>query len=539
MVKLFRQYGIIKSSWIVFMVLCVILSIFGMIISLYEPMILGEVIDNIADNDIGSIYYNMILYAGCAAIGIITVSLCRYILNYINLKFICKLRIFFYNNVISANISSIQEMSSGDLISKFEADIGILSGFISENLVVFFVNTTSIFVISYYMLKVDVRLTLLLLFLVPIDILVVKILGESVQKYTIRTRKVNSEYIGFFEESVNGIKDIKSFESEKEYETQMKQMQDHFADLNLKVNNISLFSNVFNKFFLVVINIIIILSFISSINTSAVSVGIFVAFVNYTGKLYSALFGVSNIYTKWKTANVSLERIMDIFSLDKEEVGNISGNVDFSGDIVFQNVSFDYPSGKKVLKDFYSVFETKRVNILTGTSGCGKTTLCELLLAFYDIGSGDIIINSTSMRQLSKSDLRSRISYVSQTTYFFDMNIFDYLKVGNSELTTNDAAHILNLLGLSELSNDILSNNFPVKIKALSAGQKQRLNIARGLIKKADIYIFDEPTSALDSINKNSVLEVISGLVAHATVIIITHDEEVFKFFHDAKIIEV
>lgn len=537
MVELLRKCNFLKVKNLFVILLCIILSTIGMIISLYEPMVLGKLIDCISNN---YLYFldNLILYAVCTVLGIIIISYCRYLINRVNLKLISQLRIFFYRSVVTSKVTEFQNVMPGDLISKFETDISIVSSFVSGNFVSFIVNAISTVVIIVYMGKIDWRLTLFLLILVPIDIMMVKKLGKYIAKYANSARKSNSIYLSFFEETIKGLKDIKSYEIEHQFICKMKKFQDEYSDQTSKVWTIELLVNVLNKIFLIAVNIIIIFQYSKY---SLQSVGVFIAYINYTGKLYSSLFGLSDIYAKWKSVSISLQRISDVLNFEEEQLDK-GEPANYRGEIQFRDIFFKYPLGNWSLEKFNARILPNGINIIIGESGSGKTSICELLLSFYDIIEGDILINGDSLRSLNRKSLRNRISYVSQTTYFFDMNPFEYLKIGNPMLNKVDAANILCALGLNQLAENVIGENHEstqLKLQDLSVGQKQRLSIARGLIKNADIYIFDEPTSALDSESKKYVLSAINDLCDHATVILITHDIDVIEYYPQKNLIYV
>lgn len=515
-------------------IISIVLALVGMAIVLYEPQLLGKIIDCLNLKDINNLENLILMYITCSIIGNVSVNICKYLISRINSHIIIDLRNVFFSKIISAKISKIETLSKGDLISKFETDITIVANFLTGNAVDLLINIFSIVLISVYVFNIDVILSVILLIFIPIQALIIKKLGKISKKNTESFRKLNSKYLSFFEISIMGIKDIKSFKREHQVKNSMKNELNTLFHLSNKASYIDIFINIINKIFLLTINVLIISFFISRIINGNTTVGQFIAFFNYTSKFYSAIFGLTGIYTKWKVTSVSLNRIFNLLNIPQEINSKYAEPLSISNKIKLNNISFSYDNESEVFENLNISFKENRVNLVLGNSGIGKTTICELLLKFYDPNKGTIMFDTYAYSQLDYSFIREKISYISQSPVFFENIFIKNFFINPNDEDINNLTHLLKEFNLSFLSESLFKSfNFD----SLSVGQRQRMNIIRGILKNANLYIFDEPTSSIDSKNKEIILNKLYEISEIKTIIIITHDQDVVNYFENPNII--
>ena len=517
------------------LIISLILALTGMAIVLYEPQVLGKIIDYLTSKNTKSLQSLVILYILCSIIGNISVNICKFLISRINIYLTTDLRNLFFSRVISAKVPNIESLSNGDLISKFETDISIVANFLTGNAVDFLINIFSVFLIAVYMFNINFILSILLLIFIPLEIIIIKKLGKISKKNSESFRKLNSKYLSFFENSIIGIKDIKSFGREKQIKNTMRTELTHLFSLANKAAYIDVFINIINKIFLLAINILVIIFFIPKIMNDNITIGLFIAFFNYSSKFYSAFFGLTGIYTKWKITSVSLKRVIDLFDIP-QELSLHTQLTPSSNNIYMDNISFSYSNENAVFKNFDANFKENKVNLIIGKSGIGKTTLCELLLKFYDPDSGDIKYDSLSYSKIDYSFIRKKISYISQSPVFFESSILNNMFINATKENIEYLTTLLKEFNLSDLLEN-LSEEF--NFDSLSVGQRQRLNIIRGILNEASIYIFDEPTSSIDIFNKKIILDKINVLSKNKSVIIITHDNDIINYFEEPNIVSL
>ncbi|RDC49551.1 ABC transporter ATP-binding protein, partial [Acinetobacter sp. RIT592] len=258
------------------------------------------------------------------------------------------------------------------------------------------------------------------------------------------------------------------------------------------------------------------------------SIGELIAFQQYTGMLIGPCINIIRSNTRIQQSLVSINRIFGI--LDEPIVINqdnkgIRIKDDFEGDIIFDEVDFSY-NEDKTLNNMNIRFEKGKMTAIVGSSGCGKSTIVNLLFRLWDIDNGKIIIDDIDIKDYNLKYLRQRISIVTQDLLLFDDSILNNLTLGNKNISKEYVEEICEKVGIYEFINN-LPNGFETivgeKGVKLSGGQKQRIAIARALIAKSSIIIFDEATSALDNVSQKIILENIRELLKNKTVIVIAH----------------
>ncbi|WP_261291144.1 ABC transporter ATP-binding protein [Paraclostridium sordellii] len=186
-----------------------------------------------------------------------------------------------------------------------------------------------------------------------------------------------------------------------------------------------------------------------------------------------------------------------------------------------------------MLEGFNAEFHKSKINILLGDSGLGKSTIFKLILRFYELQDGSILIGKLNIKN---------IAYVPQNPYFFNVSIYDNIRYANPQISYGEVNNILKMVNLYDFISSLPQGIEMVMQESgdnFSEGQKQRLNIARAIAKNPQIYLFDEPTSALDQENRNGILNIIHRLSSEKTVIMITHDREVSNIFDNSNVIEI
>ncbi len=200
------------------------------------------------------------------------------------------------------------------------------------------------------------------------------------------------------------------------------------------------------------------------------------------------------------------------------------------GPIEFKNASFKYPNSKKNVLNGVNLYIKPGSKIaIFGKSGSGKSTLIKLLLGFYGLDSGSILINGKSIKEIPVEDLRKNIAVVNQNVKLFDKTIFENMVYGNdSEITEEEIEKIIGNPNIFEGISNGLNSEVGVSGSKLSGGQKQLVNVVRSILKDSSVLILDEPTSALDQTTKQMILRVIKQLKGK-TIIIITHDRDILR----------
>ena len=254
------------------------------------------------------------------------------------------------------------------------------------------------------------------------------------------------------------------------------------------------------------------------------SVGTLVAFLAYHMRLLSPVQALMGLYTNLVTAQVSLERVEKLFSVTpevQEEAGAIS-KLDVQGEVEIREASFSYTAGKPILKQVSWKVPAGKIGLILGPSGRGKSTLADLLLRFYDPDEGSVLLDGHNLRQLPLAELRRQVCVVEQSPWLFPVSVAENLRYGKPDASDEELRAALGSVGLEETFAD-LGALVGERGLAISAGQRQRLAIARALLRQPKVLVLDEPTAALDEASERLVTDGLRRHLPNATLIVITH----------------
>jgi len=256
------------------------------------------------------------------------------------------------------------------------------------------------------------------------------------------------------------------------------------------------------------------------------TLGSLTAFQSYVGYVYGPAQFFANLNLQFQGARASLERVSAIYDTIPEETGVGIPLEHLTGEVEFRDVCFSYGSNEPVLQNISFSAQPRQHIAIVGPSGVGKTTLISLLLRFYKPTSGEVYFDNHPASDYELASLRQRIGYVSQGTLLLSGTILENLVYGNPGASQEQVERASNAAGIHDFIASLpeaYATQVGEKGVRLSEGQKQRLAIARALIKEPDILILDEPTSALDSIVEHSIFEALPALVQDKTLFIVAH----------------
>jgi ATP-binding cassette, subfamily B, bacterial MsbA len=262
--------------------------------------------------------------------------------------------------------------------------------------------------------------------------------------------------------------------------------------------------------------------------TGEITPGSFVSFLTALIMLYTPIKGLGNNYTAVQMGFMAMERVWDLL----DSIPSISDKLDavqlkgIESTIEYRDVCFEYGLGKPVLKNINLTVGVGQTIALVGNSGGGKSTFANLLLRFYDVTSGAILIDGIDVRDIELDSLRNKIAVVFQDNFLFAGTIRENIVLGNKDVTDEQIQHAIKGACLDEFVSTLelgLETEIGERGILLSGGQRQRVGIARAFLKNAPVVILDEATSALDSKSETVVQEAISNLVKDRTVFVIAH----------------
>lgn len=415
----------------------------------------------------------------------------------------------------------------GYLISRISSDLQGLKWFFSGTLVYLLTNILQFFGGLAFLFYLEWRLALISVFLLPLLLLVVHYFSLRIRNLSQAWMEQHAQISKHLQETVASIQLVKAFASEDQESKRVMDAYQAHRQITMKRSILQSVANLAIQILPdLAIGVVLILGGYFVIEGQW-TLGSLLAFIAYLGQVYGPAKYFADTNFSLQNSLVALQRVMDLLKIVPEENLEEGLRIDhLKGDLIFKDVSFSYGGLEPVLQNISFHIDSGEHVAILGPSGVGKTTLISLILAFYKPSQGEILFDGLPTSSYHLPSLRKRIGYVSQNTLLLSGTFNENLRYGNPNATQAEVEAAARAAGIHDFI-DSLPNQYEALIGEraanLSEGQKQRLSIARALVKKPDIFILDEPTSALDSITEKSVFEALPSYFQNKTVFIIAH----------------
>lgn len=451
-----------------------------------------------------------------------------YTFSVVSERSLADLRRSVYHKIIWLPLSFFDSRRVGELMSRITSDVGTLSEMFAFTLAELLRQFLTLFFGVGLIFYLAPKLTGFMLLTFPVLVVAALFFGKYIRKLSSNTQDKLADANIIVEESLQSISVVKAFTNEI-FETS------RYGNALNKVVRIAIRTARFRGLFISFIIFAIFGGIVavgwygaSLVQANVITIGELFSFVIYTSFIGGSIAGLGDIYTQLQKAIGASERLLEILG-EKDEMTNSTGiEVKLSGDIAFQNVSFSYPTRKEftVLKNLNFRIQPGEKVALVGQSGSGKSTIINLLMRFYPVESGQIIVDSIEAAHFELSAYRKNIGIVPQEVILFGGTIMEniaYGKPGASELEVREAARKANALDFIESFPEKFGTVVGERGVKLSGGQRQRIAIARAILKDPAILILDEATSSLDAQSEVLVQQALEKLMEGRTSIIIAH----------------
>jgi ABC transporter fused permease/ATP-binding protein len=494
------------------------------------PKLMGMLIDCVKNKDNSQ--------ANTIALGLIVILFLQSIFSFFRLYLfvnftentLANLRLSLYSNLVKLPMSFFSQKRVGELNSRISSDITQIQDTLTSTIAEFLRQFILIIGGVLLLANESIKLTLLMLSVVPLVAVAAVIFGRFIRKYSKNVQDKVAESQVIVEETMQGISIVKAFANEwyeiARYNGKIKEV----VKIAIKGGKYRGYFASFIIFCLFGAIVAVVWFGVRLSISGEMSVGQLISFVLYSTFVGASFGGIAELYAQIQKAIGATERVFELLDETPEKINSTQNETaqKIKGNVTFKNVAFSYHSRKeiKVLKDVSFTANFGQKIAIVGPSGTGKSTIASLLLRFYNIDNGEILIDGKNIYDYDLENLRGNMSIVPQDVILFGGTIKENIAYGKPNATEEEiilAARQANALTFIE--------SFPEKFETivgergikLSGGQRQRIAIARALLKNPSILILDEATSSLDSESEKQVQEALEILMQGRTSIIIAH----------------
>ena len=462
--------------------------------------------------------------------------LLKNIFNYLAMFFITflrngvlkDLRNNLYNKITNLPLAFYSEKRKGDTMSRISTDVleiqhsflSILELIVREPLTIVF-TITSMFIIS-------VKLSLFVLIFIPVSGFVISLIGKSLKRNSNKVQKEQGYFLSIVDETLSGLKVIKGFNGERIFRAKFEDSTKRFYNYSNKLLNKQNLAGPTSEF--LGISVIAALLWYGGqmvLNEKTLDPSLFLVYMGLAYQILTPAKAISKASYSVKRGNAAAERVMEILHTESalEDLPNATKKTSFDKAIELKGIHFKYED-EYVLKNF-SISVTKGKTVaLVGQSGSGKSTIANLVTRFYDVNDGQIEIDGTNIKTLTKHSLRHLMGLVTQDSILFNDSIKNNILLGKEDSGDSEVIKALKIANAWEFVKDLpngIDTNIGDSGNKLSGGQKQRLSIARAVLKNPPIMILDEATSALDTESERLVQIALENMMNNRTSIVIAH----------------
>ena len=442
-------------------------------------------------------------------------------------RFSLMLRTLLFEKIEDLSLSSIQNKSTGDLMGRVNHDVDVVRDFITGQIPSLFSQSVSFILGLVLMLILNPMMSLFVFVPLPVAVWVISKFWSHIQKRNRKAWIYGRHTNLLLQDVLNGIRVVKTFGNEDREIEKFERYTDRQARQD--ESNAKLFDTVFPLlgFFVKIGSFLILLYGNLMLFKGSMDIGTLNQFNTYAAIIYEPLLFITFIPRNISNFLTSFGKVLEILE-EKPEISDIDLPIDIrvEGDISIKNVTFGYESYSPVLKNINFDIKQGEMIGLVGHSGCGKTTLINLIMRLYDVSEGEITIDGVNIKDISRNALSSQIGAVLQETHLFSGTIRDNIRYSKPYATNREiieAAKFANahdfIVNLPEGYNTIVGE----KGYSLSGGERQRIAIARALIHDPKILILDEATAALDTETEKMIQDALNNLMRGRTTIAIAH----------------
>ena len=448
--------------------------------------------------------------------------------NWLGQKVIKDLRVSVFKKIIKFKMSFFDKNAVGRLVTRTVNDIETIASIFSQGLFTIIADILKMITVLTVMTIISLELTLVVISIFPILIFATRIFQKTMKVAFEKVRREVANLNSFVQERISGIKIVQIFNREKVEINNFKKINIKHRDAWLRTVWInSIFFPIAEISTSICIGLLVWYGGYNNLNGENISLGTLFLFISMSGLLFRPLRQIADRFNTLQMGMVSTERIFNILENDQQirDNGKLK-DISFKGLIEFNNVNFSYVDNQQVLNNISFKINPGESFAIVGPTGSGKTTITNLITKFYEVDTGNILIDGKDINHYSLETVRSKIGVILQDVFLFADSIFNNITLYNKDITMKNVENAAKELEIHDFINSLpggYSFNVSERGDTLSAGQKQLIAFLRVLVNNPDILILDEATSSIDSYSEELIKNATKKITKGKTSIIIAH----------------
>lgn len=543
--KYIRKYNI-------YVILSLFFAAVSVALTLYVPILIGQAIDCIIGP--GNVDFKQIAFI-CVKIlvAVAITAVCQWIMNICNNKItyqvINDIRKDAFRKIEILPLKYIDSHSQGEIVSQVISDVdqfadGLLMGFTQ-----LFTGIITIVGTILFMLSIDFKITLVVVVITPLSLLVARFVAKNTYQMFRLQSETRAEQTAFIDEMIQNLKVVKAYGHEEENMEKFEEINGRLQKASLKATFFSSITNPSTRFVNNVVYAGVGFTGAIAVVSGVMTVGGLSSFLNYANQYTKPFNEISGVLTELQNAFACAARIFKLID-EEPQIQELDDAVilkDVKGEIALNHVDFSYTPEQTLIEDFNLLVKPGKRVAIVGPTGCGKTTLINLLMRFYDVDEGEILVDKKDIRDLTRRSLRRNYGMVLQETWLKAGTIRENIAFSNPKASFDEiveaakAAHAHGFIKrLPQGYDTVIAEDGG----SLSQGQKQLLCIARIMLSLPPMLILDEATSSIDTRTEIKIQEAFAKMMEGRTSFIVAHrlstikEADIILFMKDGKIIE-
>jgi len=498
-------------------------------LAILRPYFLERAIDeSIIPRDPSGLIYFIVIMIGVLVLEVLFQFSFIFYANWLGQHIIKDLRIRLFGLMMRFKMKYFDTSSVGRLTTRAVNDIETISSIFSQGLFMIIADLLKMTAIATFMLYQSWRLSLIVFVILPIILIATRLFQRAMKVAFEEVRSQVANLNSFVQERITGMKIVQVFAREQ---TEYKQ----FFAINEKHKKAWIKTVWYNSIFFpiaemassVAIGLLVWFGGLNAAANGVITLGLVVAFIELAQMLFRPLRQIADKFNTLQMGMVAAKRVFEILDT-KAHISNQGTQVlkNTKGAIVFKNVCFSYVEGEQVIKDISFTVQPGETIAIVGATGAGKSTIINLLNRFYEINSGDILIDGVSIKDYTLASLREQIGVVLQDVFLFADTIHNNISLNNPAISTQEIQKAAIQIGVSKFI-DSLPGKFQYNVKErgvmLSSGQRQLIAFLRAYVSNPGILILDEATSSVDSYSEQMIQTATDTITKDRTSIVIAH----------------